>query len=112
MAQALKSADENRVKQYENFYGADVVKSVRELDAEAVGKEIEGLLEQVVEQYADVPGPRGSLGDTAKPDLFEIRFLSIGKQAPEIEAGDTDGETFKLSDYRGKVVMIDFWGHW
>ena len=32
--------------------------------------------------------------------------------APEIEAEDLDGVNFKLSDYRGKVVVIDFWGDW
>jgi hypothetical protein len=35
-----------------------------------------------------------------------------GKPAPEIEGTDLDGKSFKLSDYRGKVVLLDFWGHW
>jgi len=38
--------------------------------------------------------------------------LSIGKEAPEIEGEDIDGNKFKLSDYRGKVVVLDFWGNW
>jgi cytochrome oxidase Cu insertion factor (SCO1/SenC/PrrC family) len=38
--------------------------------------------------------------------------LAIGTAAPDIEAEDVDGKTFKLSDYRGKVVLLDFWGHW
>ena len=38
--------------------------------------------------------------------------LAAGKEAPEIEGEDVDGEKFKLSDYRGKVVLLDFWGHW
>ena len=29
-----------------------------------------------------------------------------------LEAEDIDGVVFKLSDYRGKVVMLDFWGDW
>ena len=37
---------------------------------------------------------------------------SIGAPAPEIAAKDLDGVAFKLSDYRGKVVLLDFWGHW
>jgi peroxiredoxin len=35
-----------------------------------------------------------------------------GQPAPEIEGEDIDGKSFKLSDYRGKVVMLDFWGNW
>lgn len=112
IAAALKDADENRVKQYEAYYGAELVKSIRDKDSEALSQEIEKLLEQVVEDYADVRGPRGTLGDAAKPDLFEIRHLAIGKEVPEIEGEDLDGESFRISDYRGKVVVIDFWGHW
>ena len=29
--------------------------------------------------------------------------------APEIVGTDQDGKQLKLSDYRGKVVMLDFW---
>ena len=32
-----------------------------------------------------------------------------GRQAPDIEGEDQDGKRFKLSDYRGKVVLLDFW---
>ncbi len=36
----------------------------------------------------------------------------VGDKAPEISGIDTDGVEFKLSDYQGKVVMLDFWGDW
>jgi peroxiredoxin len=32
--------------------------------------------------------------------------------APEFEASDENGVKFKVSDYRGKVVVLDFWGFW
>jgi peroxiredoxin len=38
--------------------------------------------------------------------------LNVGDLAPEIQGEDIDGRPFKLSDYRGKVVVLDFWGHW
>jgi hypothetical protein len=38
--------------------------------------------------------------------------VPIGALAPEITGEDIDGAFFKLSDYRGKVVLLDFWGNW
>jgi cytochrome oxidase Cu insertion factor (SCO1/SenC/PrrC family) len=35
-----------------------------------------------------------------------------GELAKEITGEDVDGQPFKLSDYRGKVVVLDFWGFW
>jgi cytochrome oxidase Cu insertion factor (SCO1/SenC/PrrC family) len=43
----------------------------------------------------------------AKPE-----YAPVDKQVPDIEGEDLDGQAFKLSDYRGKVVMLDFWGNW
>jgi hypothetical protein len=81
-------------------------------------KEITELFERIEKEFADVnlnpnaQDPRWSLGRLAKSELFEIRYLSIGKEAPDIEGEDIDGGKIKLSDYRGKVVVIDFWGDW
>src|SRR5881397_2162529 len=36
----------------------------------------------------------------------------VGQPAPEIEGEDIDGNRMKLSDFRGKVVVLDFWGFW
>ena len=36
----------------------------------------------------------------------------VGKPAPPTRGTDADGVAFQLSDYRGKVVMLDFWGDW
>jgi peroxiredoxin len=36
----------------------------------------------------------------------------VGDTAMEIRGEDIDGKKFKLSDYRGKVVVLDFWGNW
>lgn len=45
-------------------------------------------------------------------DLFQLERLRIGMVAPDIEGTDLDGVPFKLSDYRGKVLVLDFWGNW
>ena len=37
----------------------------------------------------------------------------IGQQAPELDAKDLrTGAPVKLADYKGKVVVLDFWGYW
>lgn len=38
--------------------------------------------------------------------------LGVGATAPDIVGVDLDGTPFKLSDYRGKIIMLDFWGDW
>jgi thiol-disulfide isomerase/thioredoxin len=38
--------------------------------------------------------------------------LSPGMPAPEIELPDSTGNIVHLSDFKGKVVYIDFWGTW
>ena len=46
-------------------------------------------------------------------DSIAIREkLGAGTMAPDIEGEDLDGVAFKLSDYKGKVVFLDFWGDW
>jgi hypothetical protein len=79
----------------------------REQNADA-----EKAFEAVIAGYGDVTTGRGSFGEASKAQLHEIRDLAVGKVAPEIEGVDVDGKTFKLSQYRGKVVVLDFWGDW
>ncbi len=50
--------------------------------------------------------------ESARQHLFQMKNLAIGKVAPEIEGEDVDGTKFKLSDYRGNVVLLSFWGDW
>jgi len=71
------------------------------------------LLEEVREKHASVPfhGKR-SYGEQVERDLFELEHLAVGKVAPEITGEDIDGKALSLSEYRGKVVLLDFWGDW
>lgn len=46
------------------------------------------------------------------PVVTPAKAPAVGDAVPEITGPDTDGQVFNLSDYRGKVVMIDFWGDW
>ena len=96
---------------FARFRGRDPDAMMKEADAVFVriGKEFGGLSSQ---------GDRLSkaafteLVKDANAELYEIRNLCAGKPAPEIAGQDVDGKSFKLSDYRGKVVVVSFWATW
>lgn len=69
--------------------------------------EAKRMLEAVQKDYADTKYAKQAAGY-----IFEIEHLQIGMEAPDFDATDLDGKAFKLSDYRGKVVVLDFWGFW
>ena len=97
-------------KRYEGLFGKDYFTELERQDRAKASKEIEALFDKAAEAYGDVKLPFGStVGERAKSELVEIRNLVIGKQALDIEGEDQDGTNFKLSDYRGKVVLLDFW---
>ena len=41
-----------------------------------------------------------------------MQKIKVGEAAPEISLPDPKGKVRKLSDYKGKVVLIDFWASW
>ena len=94
---------ENRAAAY--FWRAEILGHIVGTDAAAAQAAVE--LKQV-QQLSKVESMRTRAQNLA----YELTHLRIGLPAPEIEAEDLDGVVFKLSDYRGKVVLLDFWGHW
>jgi peroxiredoxin len=60
------------------------------------------------------PGPPIAEATTDQAPQNKARDLGprIGEAAPEIEGEDLEGKPFKLSDYRGKVVLLQFWPSW
>jgi hypothetical protein len=94
-------------------YRSVTAERVAGVDAEALEREYLALFADLAEKYSDVPfRGKQTIGARAEGILFKKTRLKMGMVAPDIEAEDVDGVTFKLSDYRGKVVVIDFWGDW
>jgi peroxiredoxin len=74
-------------------------------------------LKEVLANYADVKSPDGKhvLGKQAAVLLSRVKNipnLRVGKPAPDLAGEDLDGKPIKLSDYRGKVVLLVYWGSW
>jgi hypothetical protein len=118
LARKLQKTDGKALAKWEDGLGKEAVRSLKNADAADMEKETEALLERIRKDKAyaattiDYGEGRIKLGDLAGRELFEIRHLQPGKPAPEIVGEDIDGQPMALSDFRGKVVLLDFWGFW
>ena len=65
------------------------------------------LLKQIVDSYEGT-----SVHTDAKAILTKPQPLKPGMMAPDFQGRTIDGHEFKLSDYRDKVVLLDFYGFW
>jgi len=93
--------------------GKELVDELARRGRPALREEAEALLQNVIDDHYFLDWRKtGYLGAAADAQLFELQRLQIGMVAPEIEGEDEDGVPFKLTDYRGKIVALDFWGFW
>jgi hypothetical protein len=99
LGQANLALGQHLAKRYQQAY------QKKDAEASRFAKEAKTVLEQTGKDFAAV-------NTQVQEALFDLTKLAVGKTAMEIEAEDLDGKQFKLSDYRGKVVVIDFWGNW
>lgn len=103
----------------------DYVRYFHTADSVVLSRERAALYERVNRDYGDVPqipawstlelqkrGEGRTLGKLAGDKLAAIRAVGVGMTAPEIEGTDVDGMPLRLSDHRGKVVVLVFWGSW
>ncbi|MHC5537111.1 TlpA family protein disulfide reductase [Singulisphaera rosea] len=83
------------------------------MGGEGLAWQAEAHLARVAEEIKDIPdGFAEGLSSGVVGPLFELRHLAPGSKAPEIDGDDLRGKPMKLSDYRGKVVVVSFWGTW
>ena len=97
-----------RDEEIEVLYGR-LLKDFRELKPSRRSKHSYG--EIALAALENLKNARRAVG--AVPSSFpEGVGLKVGQVAPEIQGLDARGMPMKLADFRGKVVVLDFWGDW
>jgi hypothetical protein len=100
-------------RRYEGLFGKDYVDALQRQDCAKAVNEVERLFERAAAQYGDVKVPyAGTVREKAQEQLFELRHLTVGREALPFEGQDQDGQHFRLKDYRGKVVLLYFWSEY
>ena len=63
--------------------------------------------DEIKDSFKDNPGVQKFI-----KMMMELKPVSIGHKAPDFAIAGIDGKPIKLSDYKGKYVMLDFWASW
>jgi RNA polymerase sigma factor (sigma-70 family) len=122
----LKLCDADAIRaEAERLYGEVIAEygdvphlTVRHRDLEALLKEPtpkwngKPLTSDELRKLSDLVARKKTLADVANARLDEMHNIVVGKAAPEIDGVDSEGKPLKLSDHRGKVVVLVFWGSW
>jgi len=107
-------ADKNpseQIKSQARFALALVLKNKDEAAQPEAEKLLEAAIADLSKETTQGPAEKRRLTQ-ARKELADMKLHGLGKPAPEISAEDLEGKGFKLSDYKGKVVLLDFWGNW
>ncbi|MEZ6138400.1 MAG: protein kinase [Pirellulaceae bacterium] len=85
------------------------LKSLENTDFNQLRRDLNENLERLARLYSDVTVDHYGTGGTAALRLSHaINKVIIGQPAPELEAFDIDGKPFRLSELRGKHVVLMF----
>ena len=88
----------------------DAQRNLTLTDAERAtkNKEVVGILEKLEKEE----GLDEILEKWIADLQYKVTHLVVGCEAPDIEGVDHDGKKIRLSEFRGKVVLMPFWGMW
>lgn len=122
---AANSPKDNKEKAYESFYDRVFLSSEEDYSPKfaeeltALGKPEEAmrvLSRQLMAKPDMLESARNlfekNFPDKSFQDYFRNVLLKEWEQAPDFTLSGLNKETYRLSDYKGKWLLLDFWGTW
>jgi peroxiredoxin len=98
--EVLKFVDKNKTS-LAGFYAAT------SLDQLKYEQQLVAYSDAIKDEFKDNPAVR-----TFVRQMEAVKPVSVGHKAPDFIIAGIDGKEVKLSDYKGKYVMLDFWASW
>lgn len=115
LVRSLKG-DSSGARQLQAHYQSEADKSLIEKalrkDPAELDQDAEAAATRAMKEFADVADHLSILDPAAQARLYDQGSPGIGTAVPEIQGEDVDGRPLDLARYRGKVVVLLFWGDW
>ncbi|MDB5137930.1 MAG: hypothetical protein JWP37_4533 [Mucilaginibacter sp.] len=99
-AEILKFVNANKTS-LAGFY------AITELDQNKYEQQLVNYADELKDNFKDNPAVQ-----RFTKEMMEVKPLSVGHKAPDFTTTGLDGKPVKLSDYKGKYVLLDFWASW
>ncbi len=81
--------------------------AITALDQNKYEQQLVAYADAIKDHFKDNPAVKRFIGS-----MNEIKPVSVGHKAPDFTSTGLDGKAVKLSDYKGKYVLVDFWASW
>jgi peroxiredoxin len=103
---AVEKISENFVKQHPSSFVSPIaiIRIMQSSENEALAEKLFNLLSKDVKN--------SQLSQYLNQQLALAKINPIGSQVADFSQTDTSGKTVKISSFRGKYVLIDFWASW
>jgi thiol-disulfide isomerase/thioredoxin len=69
------------------------------------------MMERAVKLAPEAKVGNDTLAKAVAAEMVSMK-VGVGNPVPDVEGTDLDGKKVKLSSFRGKVVLLDFWATW
>ena len=108
----FQSEQQGFIKQHPN--SAALFPVLNDIDINRDFNSYESIVRQLKVAFAESPTVQKleKIVEEKRKEIEANNPLAPGKEAPDFEEALADGSKMKLSDLRGKVVLLDFWASW